>query len=172
MANTNNPKGFNVIDAHLYQPDKIKLDASYAGKEGDFVFRESAGYGSDTASGVILGIQVSAIENVVTKVVETTGGTAGTSQIDVITDPNVRFTGQISTFALTDPYTTRSGADCYDVAGSAGAEYIDAAASINDMVKVVKLSHEYDTGTLSEVGAYAKCVFAFNQLKHELGVIA
>jgi len=173
MPNTDLKKSFEPIDPGLYRPQEYLCDASFAAKAGDVVYLDSAGRVTDTASGVALGIQVSAIYSVATLQVETTGSsTAEESAVLVISDPNVRFRGQISTFTQTDPYTTRSSAGCYDVAGSAGAQYVDAAASTNDTIKVIERSHEYEKGGKSEVGAFAKCEFAFNQLKHAYGVIA
>ena len=173
MANTDLAQSFRIItpgaEKHAV---KWPCAASYAGKPGDAVFIDSNGRATATA-GITLGIQVSTPYSVATLAVETTASaTAGASEILLVVDPNVEFVGQISTFAVTDPYTTRSSAACYDVAGSAGAYYINAAASTNDTFKIVRVAEEVATGKQSEVGAYAKVVARFNPVVHFLGSIA
>lgn len=170
MANKNRPISFKIINQEKYKPSKEFVDASYAGKDGDVVFMDSSGRATDTASSVILGIQVGGIESVATRVVETTGSTtAEESQISIVKDPGVVFKGQISTYTQTDPYTTNTSASCYDVAGSAGAQYINAAASTYDHVQVIEISDEWDTGKKSAIGAYAKALFRFNPASHVFG---
>lgn len=170
MANTDDKRSFRLKSYNDALVITRKVDASYAGEPGDVVFLDSAGRATDTASGVILGLQMSAIQDV-----SSPGDTVDTGAeddlIEVCADPMCTFEGQITTGALTDAYTTRSSAACFDVAGSAGQQYIDAAASTNDHVKVVGESNEYD-GEPSEVGAYQKKLFKFNLAAHYLGTIA
>lgn len=173
MANTNLPKSFEIQDKGKQEtPMDWVCAASYAGKHGDVVYLDSNGRTTAT-EGVVLGIQDGGITSVATGLVETTASaTAGASKIKVFTNPGIIFKGQISSWALTEPYTTRSEAACYDIAGSAGAQYVNKSATGNDTIKVIQISTEYDTGKESEVGSYAKCLFQFNQYAHYRGVIA
>ena len=173
MGNLNQPVSFAILNPSKYKPVKRYVDASYTGKKGDAVSLDSSGFATDTLSQIMCGIQVSGIIDGVTGEVNSTGSsTAGEDYILVVDDPNVEFVGQMTTGALTDPYTTRSSAAAFDIAGSAGVQYVDAGASTNDQVKVVKNFIEPDTGADSAVGAYQKKVFMFNPLKHFRGCIA
>lgn len=171
MANTDQPRSFEILNFDEAMVRQFPVDASYAGKDGDVVYLDSAGRATDTASAITLGIQQGGINDVSSPgdIVDTG---AEDDKISVYICPNVIFKGQISTGALADTYTTRSAAACFDIAGSAGQQYVDAAASTNNTVKVVATSYEYKDGKESEVGAYQKKIFKFNPASHYLGTIA
>jgi sensor c-di-GMP phosphodiesterase-like protein len=173
MANSNNPKSFVVQNPHLYEaPVVYPVAASETFQKGDVVFFDANGRITLTA-GSIAGICASGITGTTSKKPETTSSaTAGDSEVLVYTDPRIIFYGQLSSFALTDPYTTRSSATCFDVVTTTGAQYINAASSANDHVKVLSRSSEAGNGVLSEIGAYAKCLFQFNPLVHFRGCTA
>lgn len=166
MANTSILKGFtpkNIKNASL---SRDLLTTGETTQDGDILYRASTGLLTATAStNKIVGIQCGAIID------ETDGETNDTSVagdiVSVWDDPNEVFIAQLTTFAQTDPYTTRVSSACYDVAGSAGAQYIDAAATSLDSMKILRLSYEYDTGARSVVGAYAKVECVINPDKHE-----
>jgi len=172
MANSDIKKGFKVVSPHLYQPIKYLLNALYAGEQGDVASLGTDGYATDTLTAVVLGIQASGISTLASQEVVSAAVADADSFAMFVIDTEVEFVGQISTFAATAPYTTRSSAACFDVAGSAGGQYIDAAASTLDQIKVIGLSTEYDTGLESVVGANAKVLAKFNPLAHAFGAIA
>jgi len=170
MANKNLPNSFKVINPELCTPEKFLVDADYAGVSGDMVWLESEGYASDTNANPMIGIQAGEIQNVTTTKVTAGAGssTKGESFIMVYNKSDIEFVGQISTGALTDPYTTATSAACFDVAGSAGVQYVDAGSHSNDAIRVVRDYIEPDTGLASAAGAYQKKVFRMNSDKHYL----
>ena len=166
MANTDIKTGFkplNVKDAVLYRD---LLTTGETTKDGDILYRASTGLLTATAStNKIAGVQAGAI-------LDESDGFINTTSVDgdmvmIYANPDEVFVGQITTFAQTDPYTTRVSSACFDVAGSAGAQYIDAGATTLDTFKVQRVTAEYDTGALSAVGAYAKVECTINPDKHE-----
>lgn len=166
MANTNIPKGFVVKNSKSEDCNEHPVSTSLATRNGDVLYRKSDGLLSGTASdGPVVGVQAGSIYNPTTGLNEDTAS-AG-SVVLVWDNPLEVFIGQISTFTATDPYTTSVSSACFDTAGSAGAQYIDAGSTSVDTWRVIKLSQEYDTGKTSAVGAYAKVECQFNPNKHE-----
>lgn len=172
MANKDLPKGFQLVHPNnAFCIDYLVADADSL-KAGDTVYLDSSGYASDTASGIALGVAMSNIIDGYTGAVNDTAATASYDYISVCVDRNAIYVAQISTGALTDPYTTRSSAACFDEAGDAGAQYINAAASTNDTWKVIGAASEKGDGSKSVVGAYQKVYCQFNLAKFFLGTIA
>jgi len=171
MANLNRPLSFQVINPERYKkPIKVGVDASYAGVDGDVVWMDNAGRASDTNSSEIYGIQQGAIIDGADGLVNSTGSsTASEDHIAIINDPAVEFAGQASLGALLDVYTTRADDAAFDIAGSAGVQYVDSSTSSSNHVKVVGTFIEPDTGEVSAVGAYQKQVFRFTDSAHYLG---
>ncbi len=178
MANANLPNGFELI----YPKDAPCLDYLVANadalEKGDTVYLDSSGYASDTASGVVLGV---AMSNMIRgtgsdagKVISgaTTSSTTYYDYISVCIHSEAIFKAQISTGALTSPYTTRSSAACYDEAGTYGVQYINAAASTNDTWKVLGAAAELGNGSKSVAGTYQKVYCKINPLKHAFGCTA
>ena len=172
MANTDIKRSFTPIDGSYHKSYILekKASESLASKPGDVVYLDSAGRIDDAASAIIGGLQMDGIRDQVTGAINAIA--AVDDLVNVLVDPATLFIGQITTGALADPYTTRSSAACFDVAGNAGVQYVDAGAHSNDTIKVVNPHFEYAAGEASAIGAYQKAIFKFNQLKHHLGVIA
>lgn len=159
MANINNPFGFkNYANARRQKIVYLPAAASLASVYGDTVYFDSAGRITATP-GYVAGTQRGPAIDPITKDVVTTVSAGDLIPVDVSGDLMV---AQISTFALTDPYTTIVSSDCFDVAGSAGAQYIDAGSSTNDIIKVLALLPG------QEVGAYAKVICKYNPSKFML----
>jgi len=170
MANVDRADGFTPINlVSTLPPNKYTMAADETTKKGDIVFIDSDGLITGTA-GIIAGIQASAFWTPADGSVNATS-VAG-DEVMIYDDPFLVFRAQISTFTATDPYTTRSSAACYDVAGSAGAQYINAAASTQDLFKIMSLTTEPNTPAMSVAGANAKVLARFNILKHMFGCIA
>lgn len=176
MANTDLAKSFRVLANRDWLVRPYQGDSGYAGQNGDPVSLDSAGRATDTIGTPILGIQdgLPLDASIPGDIVNTTASETATTgdKVNVFFELGLLFTGQLSTGLLTDPYTTRSKAAAYDLAGSAGAYYVDAAASSNDHVKVVAPWYELKSGADSAVGAYQKCIFAWVPATHFLGTIA
>lgn len=170
MANLNNPSSFSVTEPNLWKTKTIRVAASYAGKKGDVVYIDSAARATATP-GLIYGIQCSGIRDVSNAGLPIDIG-AVDDLIDIFYQPDVEFTGQNILGALTDPYTTRSGAACFDVAGLAGVQYVNSAASVNDTIKVVGAATEDKDGAPSDPGAFQKQILRFNPLVHVYGSAA
>ena len=168
MANTNNPKSFVPISISLdcYKRE-FEASASLASEDGDILYFDADGRMTDNpaTTGRIAGLQVSAIINQTTGDVRS-GTTVVGDKVTVNCDPDLLFKGQSSVFALADPVTTAVSTTCFDVAGAAGVQYVDAGSSTYDIIRVVGLSSEDNTGKQSAIGAYAKCIFGFNPFKH------
>jgi hypothetical protein len=163
MANTSVLLGFKPKNVDGAKANDYFVTATETLKQSDVCYMASTGLTTATA-GVIQGIAAGPQWDPDTGLVKATAE-AG-DKIKIWDDPWEIFIGQITTYAATDPYTTRASAACYDNAGSAGAQYINKAASTNDIWKILKLSDEYDTGKQSAVGAYAKVECQLNPDKH------
>jgi hypothetical protein len=169
MANANRPNGFrpkNIKDADC---NRYVITAGQVLADGDMVSLDSAGTlvigaGSPIA-GVVCG---NMIEYDTGDVIAT--ATAG-DWCMVWDNPNEVFIAQTSSFAATDPYTTASSASCFDIVSTTGAQYINAAASTQDAIKVLRLASE-ENGKKSVAGAYAKVECQINGLKHFRGYTA
>lgn len=172
MANTSIRTGFSVINAEKYTPAKYLLTNGATMSAGDVVYMADAGTVDETVNaGKLLGILASNMVNGLTGEIVTTAVSTRGDFVMVYDDPNLEFTGEITTYAATAPITTLTSTSCYDVAGNTGLQYVNAAASTNDEVRVKRLWNE-PTGDLSAVGANAKCVFMFNSAKHLFGHVA
>jgi len=168
MGNTSRPKGLKPQNAGTARCRKYFITAAQVLSDGDVVSLDSAGtlvIGAGLPVGVVNGGMIDG----------TTGGIKATAEAGdycfVWDDPATVFIAQITSFAATDPYTTRSSAACYDIAGATGVQYIDAGSHAQDAMKIIGLEYE-ENGVKSVVGAYAKVECRFNLLKHVYGVIA
>lgn len=94
------------------------------------------------------------------------------TDIWVYDDPNVVVEAMVSTGALTDPYTTRSTAAAFDLVGTTGAFYVNAAASAQDLFKCVGVSKDPVTGIDSAVGANQMKYWKVAPTAHVYGTIA
>ena len=169
MANENVPMSFKIHNREVVALEKWPTSAALASKDGDILFLDSAGR-ADDAVGIVLGVQVGSIIDAVTGELDP-ATVAADDFVMVCTDPNVIMEAQISVGALTDPYTTRSSAACFDLAGNAGVQYINAGASTNDLFKVIGVGSER-SGEKSAYGNYQKVLCQFNPLVHFRGPIA
>jgi len=171
MANANLPRGFT-----LFSNDAIVIKYLAADGEslaaGDTVYMNSAGYAGDTATDPTLGVAMSDIIDGYTGAINATAASASYDYIYVNININSIYTAQISTGALTSPYTTRSAAAAYDEAGDSGVQYINAAASDNDTWRCVGYATEYKEGAESVAGVYQKVYCKLNPLECILGTIA
>jgi hypothetical protein len=174
MANTSNPKGFEPQSYNdLYVIDWPIADSETV-TTGDVLYIEAATGHATLArvAGKILGVAVEPIRDSITGDVNaTSSATTGEDYIKVNTDPNLIMKAQISTGAATDPYTTASSATAFDIAGTTGVQYINAAASAQDEIKVLWASTE-NPGEPSVAGAYQKVLCRFNGLMHIFGTQA
>jgi hypothetical protein len=172
MANNNLPKGFKPKNVELARKNEYVIKASETSKPGDVLyFDASAGTLTATphANNPICGVQASYIKSSTTGDINATA-VAG-DLVDVWDDITTEYVGQISTFTATDPVTTKAAAACYDVAGNAGLQYIDAAASTYDVWKVIKLDYENNVKK-SIAGAYAKVLCVLNPTRCAKGPFA
>lgn len=168
MANTNRPFGFKIISSsrkeYIQKFNNVASGVTF--NPGDPVYLDSNGYQTST-SGAILGIALSTVLDT-NGVPAASGGASNNYSVIVNTDPNILMVAQITTFAVTDPYTCATRTSCFDIAGSTGVKYIDAGASSLDDIIVIGLATEQDSGMLSVVGAYAKVRCMFNPARHLL----
>jgi hypothetical protein len=166
MANTNSPRGFEILspirEEFVKTFNNVKSGDTF--KPGDPVYIDSSGYQTST-SGSILGIAMSTVLDTNGEYAAT-GGASNNYSVVVYTDPNVIMKAQITTYAITAPYTCATRSACFDIAGATGVKYIDAGASSLDDIVPIKLSTEHDTGIPSVVGAYAKVECMFNPARH------
>ena len=169
MANTNRPLGFKPQNVDGARCRWYTITAAQVLSDGDMVSFDSAGTlvvgaGSPIA-GVCSGGMIDGTDGTIKATAE-----AG-DIILVYDDPNEVFIAQISSFAATDPYTTSSSADCFDVTATTGAQFIDASSHSQDAIKVLGLEWE-ENGKKSIAGAYAKVECKINPLKHAFGCTA
>jgi len=165
MANANRPVGFTVAeDAVYYPPKEWPVEASATITKGDMVYINSDGRvgiaTSATTAGDFLGVAASSV----------TSATVG-DPILVYDNPRQIFQGQISTGALADPYTTRSLAACFDLAGTTGVQYINAASATSTMAKIIGVGKE-PNGSASATGLYQKKLFRIARGAHAFGCLA
>jgi len=159
MANLNRPNGFTpTADA---PKTKYLLPASQTIAVGDLVTLDSNSYVVIGSTGKLLGVAATPC----------TVSSAGDS-IWVYDDPDQKFVAQISTGAVTDTYTTMTLSTAFDTVATTGAMYINAAASSNDQIQVLRPASEPDSGQLSAAGSYQKVECRINRAKHCLGGIA
>lgn len=166
MAN-NTRYGFRPVQKH-FGADAISHDyvvaASATIAAGDPVTLDSAGrvtVAVANSSTNLLGIAATAV----------TSATVGDA-IKVYDDPNTIFEAMASTGALTDPYTTRSSAAAFDLAGTTGAFYVNTAASSQDLFKCVGIGYDPGTGEISAVGSNQMKLWKINGLMHIYGTTA
>ena len=166
MANTNQPKGFRPLNVREAACNQYNMNSAETTKEGDLVYMNPAGAitGTYDAAYPMVGIQAAPFTT--NGIVPSTYSAVSGSVVSIWDDPNTEFIGQISSYAATNPVTTWTTSACFDVAGSAGAQYINASASSQDNFRILRLAAEYDTGKISAVGAYAKVVCKINPKGH------
>ena len=164
MANTNTPTGAKPRNASTALVKIWTVTATATLSAGDTVYLDSAGTVSDTASQYVVGVAVEGIIDTDGYTVNTTAGAGDT--IKVYDDQSEIYIMQISTYAITAPYTTCIDTACFDTAGTQGVQYIDAAASTQDTWKILGLATEEDSGKASALGAYAKVQCQINPNVH------
>lgn len=172
MSNTTKAIGFTVRDTEKEKPIKMLLVNSVTAKKGDVMFMASSGLIQLTrVDTYIAGVAASNIINGLTGDVEATSSSSRGDYMMVYADPDAIFVGQITTYALTDPYTTHTGSTAFDIAGTTGVQYVDAGASTYDEVIVIGPEPDYGQASqpMSVVGAYAKVSFKFNPANHVFG---
>ena len=175
MANKNIPRGFELVwPKDAFCLDYLVADSAVL-KAGDTVYMDSSGYASHTATNQTLGVAQDDMRigtGSSAKKVTALGEADTYDYISVCIDINAIYKAQISTGALTSPYTTRSSAAAYDEAGDAGVQYIDAAASTNDTWRIVRWAAEYGDGSQSANSTYQKVFCKLNPAEAIFGTIA
>lgn len=170
MANVDRANGFRPKNIKNADMNKYVITAGQVVTVGDLVYFDSAGtlVIGDTGGRIagIVGTEMTEYDTGKNIATATAGDYCG-----VWDNPLEIFIGQTSSFAATDPYTTASGADCFDIVTTTGAQYINAASSTYDTMKVLRLSWE-EVGRKSIAGAYAKVECQINMLKHARGTTA
>lgn len=162
--------GFKPQNADGARCREYVITADEVFSDGDLVYFDSAGtLALGDTGGRIAGIVNGGMLDGTDGGIKTTAEAGDTCF--VWDDPNTTFIGQISEFTATDPYTTASGADCFDIVTTTGAQYINAASSSYDTMKVLGLEWE-ENGKKSIAGVYAKVECRINGLKHAFGVTA
>jgi len=160
MANTVK-YGFRPIeDEDYHAPRKWPAAASQTIAVGDVVYIDSNGRIAlaTSTTPAVCGVAASPVTN----------SSAG-DDIFVWDHPNQKFEAMVSTGALADPYTHTTLGNCYDLTGSSGAQYVNAASSTYDIFKCVGVSKDPVTGLDSEVGANQMKIWVINPNKHQLG---
>lgn len=162
MANTTNPKGFELAPD---SPVKIAVErmvaASETIKEGDRLYLNNVGNITLTASTYpIAGVAAGPIMDGTTRIPKDTSAATAIDVIKVWTT-ECHFIGQITTGALTDEYTCFTASSRFDVAGTTGVMYIDAGATALDECEIMGVATE-PNGGISQFGAYQKKVFRFS----------
>lgn len=174
MANLDRANGFTIVSPEKYTPRKYLLVNATTLGDGEVAFMASSGLVQAARSDTyIVGVVTGSMRNGVTDEVVTIAATADSSRGDyvmVYDDPNAQFVGQITTYALTDPYTTKTETTCFDLTLTTLVQEIDAGASTYDEVQVVAPAPDPVTGDLSIVGVNAKVVFQFNKKNHVFGI--
>ena len=166
MANADRPVGFTVAEGQPYfAPKPYVTAASETIAIGDMVSLDSAGRvtiaTSSTAIGLYLGVAASSV----------TSSSAG-DEILVYDNPATIFQGQCSgDGALTDPYTTRSLAACFDIEGTTGIMEINEDSTTYDVCKIIGIGTE-PNGEESAVGTNQKKLFKIALGTHVYGVLA
>ena len=161
MANLTFANGFSPVSPSP-RAVRVVLAATQTFVKGDALYLNSAGNAATTeASATCIGIAAAGPMDGTTNLPKTTS--AGTAVDYAIVYPaDLEFEGQISTGSLTDPFTSITSGSCFDIAGSSGAQYIDAGASTYDMVRITGNSFEPNSGQRSQYGAYQKVTFKIN----------
>ena len=162
MANTSRRLGFRPKNASCARVNQIQVTSAQVISEGDVVTYDSAGTliiyaGTGSIAGVAAGKMFDKNAPIATTYVLATAN--ADTFIDVYTDPNEVFIGELTSYALADPFTSQTVASRFDFAGTTGVQYIDAAASTNDDVIIIGPAPDPKNGKLSIVGANAKVEF-------------
>jgi len=154
-------KGFGI------DPNPRKYPATSAATIaiGDAVIIDSAGrvsVATAASSTELLGVAASAV----------TSATEG-DPIYVWDNPDMLFEAMASTGALADSYTTRSRAACFDLAGTTGEMYVNAAASSEDLFKCIgECAKDPSSGADSAVGSNQMKYWKISSGAHVYGTIA
>src|SRR3989339_637673 len=154
--------GFVPVHAENYTtPQWYVVAASQTIALGDPVIMNSAGrvevaVAGEISTAIILGVSASYVEN-----------STVDDPIQVYDNPNQIFEAMVSTGALADPYTTSNvgGNKYFQLAGTTGAFYVNAAAFTNGIFKCVENSSDPEA---SEVGANQRKLFKFLSTRHIL----
>ena len=167
MANTDKPNGFRPAYGEVYHsPHKWTVAGSEAIAVGDVVYLNSDGrvaFAAAGQNGDLLGVAATAV---------TTAATTAT-EIWVWDHPLQVFEGQYSgNGALTDPFTTRSSAACFALAGTTGIQEINESSSTGDCFKIVGVGRDPANGEVSAVGANQRVKCRLNLAKHVFGTTA
>lgn len=161
MANTAR-YGFRPAKAEDYKaPTKWVVAGGEAIAVGDVVALNSAGRITlaTATTAAVCGVAASPV-----------AATAAAGDAILVWDnPMTVFEAMVSTGALADPYTTATPANCFDLIGTTGAQYVNAASSTYDIFKCVGVSKDPVTGADSEVGANQMKLWVINKGKHQLG---
>lgn len=161
MANANKPNGF--IPKDETEPGKYVLAASQTIAVGDLVTFDSAGRViiATATSAKILGAAASSCSS----------SSAGDT-VYVYDNPDTIFVAQVSTGALTDPYTSMTLTGAFDIVATTGGMYVNTAASTYDIVQTIRPGTDPVTHEESAVGAYQRMECRINRAKHCLGGVA
>jgi len=158
MSNTSRRKGFALKNQENARLSTMFLKAGNISQDGDVGYLGSDGYPTTRNSAYpIIGAQVGGIfkkEDLTVLVTATDGDFA------IFTDPREDHVGEIADGNRTDPFTTWTTSAAFDVAGAAGAKYINQATSVYNEIQVLGPSHE-SNGVMSAYDTNQKVVFRF-----------
>jgi hypothetical protein len=145
-------------------PKRYPVAASATIAIGDPVTLDTAGrvtVAVDSSSAFLLGVAATSV----------TSATVG-DPIFVWDDPDMIFEAMVTTGALTNCYTTRSLAACFDLTGTTGAFYVDAATSSQYLFKCIgECSKDPVTGRDSAVGTKQMKFWKITPATHVYGTI-
>lgn len=161
MSNKTEPNGFALSPDSPY---KISAERMVAANEtfceGDVVYLDSDGNITFTSGGPTAGVAAGPIMDVTTKLKKATSAATAIDTVKIWTI-ECDFIAQITSGALTDPYTHFTTTSRFDVAGTTGVQYINASAHSRDEVICMGLATE-EAGEISQFGAYQKVVCKFS----------
>ena len=154
-------KGFGIDP----NPRKYPLASTQTIAIGDAVILNSAGR-------VEIAVAASSTELLGVAASGCTTSTEGDA-IYVWDNPNMLFEAMASTGALADSYTTRSRAACFDLAGTTGEMYVNAALSTEDLFKCIgECAKDPSSGADSAVGSNQMKYWKVSSGAHVYGTIA
>jgi len=169
MANTDRPVGFRPQNIDGARCRQYVITAAQVLSDGDLVIFDSAGTIALGDNGAVAGVMSGGMIDGTDGSIKATAEAGDTCM--VYDDPDTVFIAQISEFTATDPYTTSSGANCFDITTTTGKQEINAGSSTYDTIKVLGLEWEED-GKKSVAGVHAKVECKINALKHAFGCTA
>ncbi len=169
MANLNAPNGLHPKNIKSEDCNEYLCYPGLASLDGDTLYFNSQGYLVSTpdASYPIAGAQNGSMYTPAPGNGLTIPASASLGDKVLVWDnPLEVFIAQESSYAEADRVTTSVSATCFDIAGSYGAQYVNASATTYDTVRILKRSQEPDTGKTSAIGAYAKVECQYNPNQH------